>query len=87
MSTAYDVDEVITVDETIEKGYFYLENRKFRGPFESEESASLAALENCRLSTSGECRAIYHGSAKIDQSTRLNVPMSDMHQTSPVECP
>ena len=87
MSTTYDIDEVITVDETIEKGYFYLENRKFRGPFENEESASLAAKENCNLTTPGECRAIYHGSAKIDQTTRLNVPMSDMRQTTTVECP
>tara|TARA_R110002072_G_scaffold47597_3_gene130795 strand:- start:22908 stop:23171 length:264 start_codon:yes stop_codon:yes gene_type:complete len=87
MSTTYDIDEVITVDETIEKGYFYLENRKFRGPFESEERASLAALENCKLTTPGECRAIYHGSAKMDQTTRLNEPMSDMRQTASVECP
>lgn len=87
MSTAYEIDDVITVEETIEKGYFYLENRKFRGPFDSEKSASQAALENCKLSTPGECRAIYHGSAKIDQETRLNVPMSDMRQTASVECP
>lgn len=87
MSNTYDIDEVIIVDETIEKGYFYLENRQFHGPFESEEVASKAALENCKLTTSGECRAIYHGSAKRDQSTKLNEPMSDMHQTASVECP
>tara|TARA_R110002167_G_scaffold10666_8_gene48389 strand:- start:1738 stop:2001 length:264 start_codon:yes stop_codon:yes gene_type:complete len=87
MSTTYDIDEVITVDETIEKGYFYLENRQFHGPFESEEVASLAALEHCKLTTPGECRAIYHGSAKRDQSTKLNEPLSDMRQTASVECP
>lgn len=87
MSTMYDIDEVITVDSTIEKGYFYLENRQFHGPFDSEELASEAALEHCKLTTSGECRAIYHGSAKRDQGTKLNEPMSDMRQTASVECP
>ena len=87
MPTTYDIDEVITVDETIEKGYFYLENRQFHGPFESEDIASKAALENCNLTTPGECRAIYHGSAKRDQTTKLNEPMTDMRQTASVECP
>tara|TARA_R110001592_G_scaffold93168_1_gene270748 strand:+ start:7272 stop:7535 length:264 start_codon:yes stop_codon:yes gene_type:complete len=87
MSTTYDIDEVITVDETIEKGYFYLENRQFHGPFENEDLASQAALENCKLTTPGECRAIYHGSTKRDQTTKLNEPMSDMRQTASVECP
>lgn len=87
MSTTYDIDEVITVEETIEKGYFYLENRQFYGPFENEDLASQAALEHCKLTTPGECRAIYHGSAKRDQTTKLNEPMSDMHQTASVECP
>lgn len=86
MSTTYDLDEVITVDETIEKGYFYLENRQFHGPFESELLASQAALQNCKLSSPGECRAIYHGSTRRDQITKLNSPLSDMRQTSTVEC-
>ncbi len=87
MSTTYDIDEVITVDETIENGYFYLENRQFHGPFESEVLASQAALAHCKLTTPGECRAIYHGSAKRDQTTKLNEPLSDMRQTASVECP
>ncbi len=87
MSKIYDIDEVITVDETVETGYFYLENRQFYGPFESVEQASEAALQNCKLSSPGECRAIYHGSARRDQSTRLNEPLSNMHQTATVECP
>ncbi|MFT6029546.1 MAG: hypothetical protein ACI8O8_001282 [Oleiphilaceae bacterium] len=86
MPTTYEIDEVITVDETIEKGYFYLENRQFHGPFENEGLASQAALENCKLTIPGECRAIYHGSTKRDESTKLNEPMADMHQTSSVEC-
>jgi hypothetical protein len=87
MSKNYDLDEVITVDETIEKGYFYLENRQFHGPFDSEQQASEAALANCKLTSPGECRAIYHGSARRDHTTRLNEPMSDMRQTASVECP
>jgi hypothetical protein len=87
MSTTYEIDEVITVDETIEKGYFYLENRQFHGPFEDEGLASQAALENCKLTIPGECRAIYHGSTKRDQSTKLNEPMGDMRQTSSISCP
>tara|TARA_R110001592_G_scaffold104699_1_gene294593 strand:- start:11075 stop:11338 length:264 start_codon:yes stop_codon:yes gene_type:complete len=87
MPTTYDIDDVITVDETIEKGYFYLENRQFHGPFESEDLASKAALENCNLKSPGECRAIYHGSTKRDLTTKLNAPMSDMRQTASVECP
>lgn len=87
MSKSYDIDEVITVDQSIEKGYFYLENRQFHGPFDSEELASFAALTKCKLSAPGECRAIYHGSAKRDHATMLNEPMSDMHQTATVEYP
>ena len=81
-----EFDEVITVEETIEKGYFYLENRQFHGPFESEAEASKAALENCHLSSPGECRAIYHGSAKRDGETKLNEPLSDMHEIASVVC-
>jgi len=87
MSKPQEIDEIITVDETIEKGYFYLENRQFHGPFETEEAASKSALENCNLSSPGECRAIYMGSAKRNNETNLNEPMGDMHQTSSVNCP
>ncbi len=87
MSAAREIDEVIVVDENIEKGYFYLENRQFHGPYETEEQASKAALDHCKLSTPGECRAIYHGSAKRDTDTNLNVPLSDMRETASVECP
>jgi hypothetical protein len=87
MSTNTAIDEAITVEETVEKGYFYLENRQFHGPYKTEEQAAQAAIENCNLTTPGECRAIYHGSAKRDNETNLNVPLSDMHETSSVECP
>lgn len=87
MSVAQEIDEVIVVDENIEKGYFYLENRQFHGPYETEEQASQAALENCKLSSPGECRAIYHGSAKRDSDTNLNVPLGDMREASSIECP
>mgnify|MGYP003385710270 CR=1 FL=1 len=87
MSVTKEIDEIITVDETIEKGYFYLENRQFHGPYETEELASHAATENCQLTAPGECRAIYHGSAKRDNETQLNEPLSDMHQTASVESP
>ena len=87
MSIAHEVDEFITVTETIEKGYFYLENRQFHGPFETEAAASTAALEHCQLSIPGECRAIYHGSAKRNNDTNLNEPMGGMRQTASVKCP
>ena len=87
MSKPQAIDEIITVDETIEKGYFYLENRHFHGPFETEDEASKSALENCNLGSLGECRAIYKGSTKRNNDTNLNEPMGDMHQTSSVNCP
>ncbi len=87
-NAANDVlDEVITVEETIENGYFYLENRQFHGPFATEAEAAQAALENCSLNNPGECRAIYHGSAKRDTETSLNSPLGDMHEISSVACP
>ena len=87
MSAIREIDEVITVDEKIENGYFYLENRQFHGPYDSEELASEAAFENCQLSIPGECRAIYHGSTKRDNETNLNVPLGDMRQIGTIECP
>jgi len=87
MSITHEVDEIITVDESIEKGYFYLENRQFHGPFDTEAAASTAALENCQLTSPGECRAIYHGSVKRNNETNLNEPMTDMRQTASVESP
>jgi hypothetical protein len=87
MSIEKEIDEVIVVDESIEKGYFYLENRHFHGPYETQELASQAAIENCLLSVPGECRAIYHGSTKRDQETNLNEPLADMRQTGSVESP
>lgn len=81
------IDEVITVEETVEKGYFYLENRQFHGPYETEEQAAQAAIENCNLTAPGERRAIYQGSAKRDNETKLNAPLSDMREISAVECP
>lgn len=82
-----ELDEIITVEETIEKGYFYLENRQFHGPFASEQEASEAALQNCHLNSPGECRAIYHGSTKRDNVTNLNEPLGDMHEIASVACP
>lgn len=80
-------DEVITVSEALEKGYFYLENRRFEGPFPTGELASIAALEHCKLSVPGECRAIYHGTVQLNAVTNLREPLTDMRQINSVECP
>jgi len=80
-------DEVITVNETFEKGYFYLENRRFEGPYETGEQASIAALENCNLSVPGECRAIYHGTVQLNADTNLREPLADMRQINSIEFP
>lgn len=74
------IDEFITVEEPVENGYFYLENRKFQGPFSSSDEAIEAALEQCKANTPGECRAVYHGSVKVNAETGFKEPMSDMHQ-------
>ena len=78
-------DEIITVNEELEKGYFYLEKRRFEGPFVTGEQASLAALENCNLNTPGECRAIYHGTVQLNADTNLREPLADMRQINSVE--
>jgi len=80
-------DEIITVNEALENGYFYLENRRFEGPFETGELASIAALEHCNLSVPGECRAIYHGTVQLNSVTNLREPLADMRQINSVECP
>lgn len=85
MSNEYSVDTVITVSDQIEKGYFYLDNRQFQGPFEKGEEASQAAIANCQLTQPGECRAIYHGSVRLNNSTHLREPMADMRQTDVIE--
>ena len=87
MTVSNEVDEIITVDEIVESGFFYLENRQFHGPFASDNLASASALEHCQLSKPGECRAIYQGSVKRNPDTNLNEPMGDMRQISTVECP
>jgi len=74
------VDEIITVEEAVEQGYFYMENRQFKGPFVSSDAAIEAALEQCTASATGECRAVYHGSVKVNAETGFKEPMSDMHQ-------
>ena len=78
-------DEIITVNEALEKGYFYLENRRFEGPFETGEQASIVALEHCKLSIPGECRAIYYGTVQLNVDTNLREPLADMHQINSVE--
>ena len=80
-------DEIITVTEALEKGYFYLENRRFEGPFVTGEIASIAALEHCKLSIPGECRAIYHGTVQLNSVTNLREPLTDMRQINSVEFP
>ena len=80
-------DEIITVTETLENGYFYLENRRFEGPFETGEQAAIAAIEHCKLSVPGECRAIYHGTVQLNSVTNLREPLADMRQINSVECP
>lgn len=84
MSNNYDVDEIITVEDDVEKGYFYLDNRQFQGPFEDGDHASKAALENCQTSAPGECRAIYHGSVRNNHDTKLREPLADMRQTDTI---
>jgi len=84
MSQEYAIDEVITVAEDVEKGYFYLENRQFRGPFEKGELASEAAKESCQSNIPGECRAIYHGSVRMNPATNLREPLADMRQIDTV---
>jgi len=78
-------DEIITVTEALENGYFYLENRRFEGPFATGEIASIAALEHCNLSIPGECRAIYHGTVQLNSVTNLREPLTDMRQINSVE--
>jgi len=91
MPNKHEVDEVITVSnhldvaDRIEKGYFYLDNRVFKGPFEKSEDAGQAALKNCKLTAPGECRAIYHGSVRTNLETNLKEPLADMRQTDQVD--
>ena len=73
------VDEIITVDEAVQQGYFYLENREFKGPFQSSDAAIEAALAECQATAPGECRAVYHGSVKVNDAG-FSEPMSDMRQ-------
>ena len=80
MSKLMPTDEFITVSEDVEKGYFYLENREFKGPFAKSEEAMQAALTQCQMTAPGECRAIYHGSVRTNLDTRLREPLSDMRQ-------
>lgn len=80
MLNEQETDEIITVAEEVENGYFYLENRQFQGPFKSSDEAIEAAVSNCHASGAGECRAVYHGSVRLNPETSLREPMSDMHQ-------
>jgi hypothetical protein len=80
-------EEIITVTETLENGYFYLENRRFEGPFVTGEQASIAAIEHCKLSVPGECRAIYHGTVQLNSVTNLREPLADMRQINSIEYP
>jgi hypothetical protein len=80
-------DEIITVTEALENGYFYLENRRFEGPFATGEQASIAAIDHCQMSVPGECRAIYHGTVQLNALTNLREPLTDMRQINSVECP
>jgi hypothetical protein len=80
MSIELEKDEIITVVEEVENGYFYLENRQFNGPFESSDLAIEAALTNCTANGAGECRAVYHGSVRVNPETSFKEPMGDMRQ-------
>ncbi|MDX1452272.1 MAG: hypothetical protein R3183_06920 [Oleiphilaceae bacterium] len=85
MSENMPIDEIITVSEDVEKGFFYLENRQFKGPFENSQDAMQAALSQCQMTAPGECRAIYHGSVRMNHETRLREPLADMHQVESLE--
>jgi len=80
MSNKNEIDEIITVTDEVEKGYFYLENRQFQGPFKDSDEAITAALSNCEMKSQGECRAVYQGSVRVNRETNLREPMADMHQ-------
>ncbi len=85
MANSIPMDEVIVVSEDVEKGYFYLENRQFRGPFAKSEEAMQAALTQCQMTAPGECRAIYHGSVRMNHETQLREPLTDMRQIDSLE--
>ena len=85
MSNSNLIDEVITVSEDVEKGYFYLENRQFKGPVAKSEEAMQAALTKCQMTAPGECRAIYHGSVRMNHETQLREPLPDMRQIDSLE--
>ncbi len=80
MSNEIQLDEVITVIDDVEHGFFYLENRQFCGPFERSEQAIEAARNHCVMTAPGECRAIYHGSVRLNHETRMREPLQDMRQ-------
>lgn len=79
MSIEQEIDEVITLEEKVEKGYFFMDNREFKGPFESSDAALEAALEQCS-GVNGSCRAVYYGSVRVSGETSLREPMNDMRQ-------
>jgi hypothetical protein len=78
-------DEFITVSDDVQKGFFYLENRQFIGPFSSEVEASNEAVKCCTQITASSCRAIYHGSVRLNRNTNLREPMYDMKQIEVIE--
>lgn len=77
MSNKNEIDEIISVVDEVEKGFFYLQNREFQGPFTNSDDAIQAA---CQTSAQGERRAVYHGSVRVNLDTKLKEPMADMHQ-------
>ncbi len=80
MPLAHQSDEFITVSDDVQKGFFYLENRQFVGPFNNEVEASNEAIKCCAQSAPSACRAIYHGSVRLNRDTNLQEPLADMRQ-------
>jgi hypothetical protein len=81
MTTDMEQDDIIMVEEEVlERGFFYLENRQFKGPFQDPENARRAALVACEASAPGLCRAVYQGTVKFNAATQMREPLADMHQ-------
>lgn len=91
MPVTNESEEFITINEDVQNGFFFLESRKFVGPFSNKVEASQEALKSCVASACNNdsafnsCRAIYFGSVRINREINLHEPMSDMRQIDTVE--
>lgn len=84
MHSTLEQDDIIQVEDQVETGYFYLNDRQFRGPYPDNKQALKALQANCKSQAPGECRAIYHGTVKFNPATNTKEPLSDMKQVDVV---